>query len=161
MNGLRAAFTCSTGQRAHLWAPLFRSSGPAHGKLLLSQTSARGKCQSSVGVGSRFCANPSLTIRANRNHRVVMETTEHQERWTPTECTSYHYHSGKHGLNAFTGLWATLEGKLCLFGSKRESTSLPNNLQGLFQMTAPWRDQAKVAFKIVHNVSWPHCSCAL
>lgn len=45
-----------------------------------TQRTSRGECQSSVRVESCFYANLSLTTRANRNHRVVMETTEHQER---------------------------------------------------------------------------------
>lgn len=140
----------------------FMLSGPA-GTASCSplQGTSRGECQSSVRVESRFYANPSPTTRANRNHRVVMETAEQRERRTPTECTSCHYASGKHRLNAFTAPWATLEGKLGQLGSEREAVSLPNNLQGLFQMTASWPDHARAAFKIVHNVSWPHCCCAL
>lgn len=154
---LKSALWCAGIQdKVHLY-----SLGPHMSSCSLLQRTSRGKCESSVRVESCFYANPSLTTRANRNHRVIMETTEHQDRWKPTECTSYHYHSGKHRLNAFTALWATLEEKPRQFGSKCESISLPNNLQGLFQMTASWRDQARVAFKIVHNVSWPHCSCAL
>lgn len=127
----------------------------------LSQRTSRGECQSSVRVESGFYANPSVVSISPGRNRVVMETTERQEQWMPTECTSCHYRSGKHRLHAFTALWATLEGKRRLFGAKCESISLPNNLQGLFQMTASWRDQARVAFKIVHNVSWPHCLCTL
>lgn len=152
-------FVCCLQYTAHL-----HSVGLHTASCSLSWRTSRGECQSSGRVERGFYANPTLTAGANGNHRVVMETAERRECRTPTECRSCHYHSGKHRLNAFTALWAlwaTLEGKLRLFGSQRQSISLPNNLQSLFQMTASWRDQARVAFKIVHNVSWPHRSCAL
>lgn len=51
----------------------FYSLGLLHGKLLAHP---ENECQSSVRVESCFYANPSLATRPNRNHRVVMETTE-------------------------------------------------------------------------------------
>lgn len=75
---------------------------PAHLRLLTFTycRTFKSVCQSSAKVETGFLANPTVTVCANGNHRVLMETTEPQVQWTPTECKTCHHYISRHRLSA-------------------------------------------------------------